>query len=234
MKKLLFLMLLMLCCIGIAFAKPVGPDQAKKAALTYIKKAVPAYAKLSAESLVDITSTTPFREFYVFSIDQKGFILVSGDNNVVPILGYSTSGNFPGENMPDNFRGWLQGYEREIAYIREHSVAESEELNSQWRQLLEDDAPDINVMIGPLITTTWAQTAYYNNACPPDANAPTGFNGHVPAGPVAVAVGQILRYYRWPEYLPGHYYTHSTYGTLSTSRNYQPYYYMPNHLTSSR
>lgn len=63
MKKLLFLMLLMLCCIGIAFAKPVGPDQAKKAALTYIKKAVPAYAKLSAESLVDITSTTPFREF---------------------------------------------------------------------------------------------------------------------------------------------------------------------------
>ena len=94
----------MLCCIGIAFAKPVGPDQAKKAALNYIKKAVPAYAKLSAESLVDITSTTPFREFYVFSIDQKGFILVSGDNKVVPILGYSTSGNFPGENMPDNFR----------------------------------------------------------------------------------------------------------------------------------
>ena len=223
----------MLCCIGIAFAKPVGPDQAKKAALTYIKKAVPAYAKLNAERLVDITSTTPFREFYVFSIDQKGFILVSGDNNVVPILGYSTSGNFPGENMPDNFRGWLQGYEREIAYIRDHSVAESEELNSQWRQLLEDVAPDINVVIEPLIATTWAQTAFYNNTCPLDANAPTGFNGHVPAGPVAVAVGQILRYYRWPEYLPGHYYTHSTYGTLSTSRNYQPYYYMPNHLTSS-
>ena len=233
MKKKLFFLVTLFCCIGVALAKPVGPDQAKKAALTYIKKAVPAYAKLSAESLVDITSTTPFREFYVFSIDQKGFILVSGDNNVVPILGYSTSGNFPGENMPDNFRGWLQGYEREIAYIREHSVAESEELNSQWRQLLEDDAPDFEVIIEPLITTTWAQTAFYNNTCPLDANAPTGFNGHVPAGPVAVAVGQILRYYRWPEYLPGHYYTHSTYGTLSTSRNYQPYYYMPNHLTSS-
>ena len=233
MKKKLFFLVTMFCCIGVALAKPVGPDQAKKAALTYIKKAVPAYAKLNAERLVDITSTTPFREFYVFSIDQKGFILVSGDNNVVPILGYSTSGNFPGENMPDNFRGWLQGYEREIAYIREHSVAESEELNSQWRQLLEDDAPDLDVIIEPLIATTWAQTAFYNNTCPLDANAPSSFNGHVPAGPVAVAVGQILRYYRWPEYLPGHYYTHSTYGTLSTSRNYQPYYYMPNHLTSS-
>ena len=237
MKKLLFLMLLMLCCIGIAFAKPVGPDQAKKAALTYIKKAVQAYAKLSAESLVDITSTTPFREFYVFSIDQKGFILVSGDNKVVPILGFSTSGNFPGENMPDNFRGWLQGYEREIAYIREHSVAESEELISQWRQLLEDDAPDFEVIIEPLITTTWAQTAYYNNACPFDANAPAAYNGRVPTGCVPVAVGQILKYYRWPEYLPGgHSYTHSTYGTLSadfgTTLGYYHYYEMLDDLSS--
>ena len=239
MKKRSLFLVLMLCSISVALSKPVGPDQAKKAALTYIKKAVPAYANLSAERLVDITSTTPFREFYVFSIDQKGFILVSGDNNVVPILGYSTSGNFPGENMPDNFRGWLQGYEREIAYIREHSFAESEELNSQWRQLLEDGGPnrDVTVLKGPLISTTWAQTEYYNNACPFDANAPAAYNGRVPTGCVPVAVGQILKYYRWPEYLPGgHSYTHSTYGTLSadfgTTLGYYHYYEMLDDLSS--
>ena len=233
MKKRSLFLVLMLCSISVALAKPVGSDQAKKAALTYIKKAVPAYAKLSAERLVDITSTTPFREFYVFSIDQKGFILVSGDNKVVPILGYSTSGNFPGENMPDNFRGWLQGYEREIAYIREHVAIESEELNSQWQQLLEDDGPDINVVIEPMITTTWSQTAYYNNACPLDASVSSSYNGHVTTGCVSLAVGQILKYYGWPEYLPGHSYTHSTYGALSTNPNYPIYDYMPDQLDAS-
>ena len=39
--------------------------------------------------------------FYVFNINNSdGFIIVAADDNVKPVLGYSTSGNWDGNNLP--------------------------------------------------------------------------------------------------------------------------------------
>ena len=236
MKKILSLLTLILCCVGFAFAKPVGIDQARKAALNYLKKANPSYANLSMESLVDITSTTSYREFYVFSINREGFILVSGDDCAVPILGYSATSIFENERIPENVRVWLNDYEKQIAWLRTQNIKSGNDLEQKWRQLLEDRGRDVTVVVEPLITTTWSQMAYYNAACPYDASAPTSCNGHVPAGCVSVAVGQILKHYRWPSIVYAtHAYTHPTYGTLTadfSSICYQ-YYSMPDALSSS-
>ena len=55
---------------------------------------------------------------------------------------------------------------------------------------------------GPLITSQWGQRAPYNYMCP--LVSPTPWGGYLPgedhcrAGCVAVAIGQIMRYHRWP------------------------------------
>ncbi len=65
---------------------------------------------------------------------------------------------------------------------------------------------------GPLITSTWGQRAPYNYMCP--LKEPTPWSGYEPdedhcrAGCVAVAIGQIMRYHRWP---------HSGQGTASVT-----------------
>ena len=56
---------------------------------------------------------------------------------------------------------------------------------------------------GPLITSHWGQRAPYNYMCP--LTDPTPWGGYLPnedhcrAGCVAVAIGQIMRYHRWPD-----------------------------------
>jgi hypothetical protein len=55
------------------------------------------------------------------------------------------------------------------------------------------------VVVAPLITARWNQNKYYNYYSPQDENAPGGYDGKVPNGCVAVAMSQIIYYYRYPE-----------------------------------
>lgn len=75
--------------------------------------------------------------------------------------------------------------------------------------------------VEPLLTTTWGQRAPYNFMCP--LKSPTPYGGYQPdeqhcrVGCVAVAMGQIMRYHRWPESGEG---TNSVvYPVLSTDAN---------------
>ena len=45
--------------------------------------------------------------YYVFNAD-KGFVIVSGDDRTMPVLGYSLSGSFNPDSIPDNMRAWLR------------------------------------------------------------------------------------------------------------------------------
>ena len=71
MKKNLLFLFLMLFGIGCATAEPVGIDKARTVALNFLKMADPANTQLSQQSLVYISSTSPFHDFYVFSVQEK-------------------------------------------------------------------------------------------------------------------------------------------------------------------
>lgn len=55
------------------------------------------------------------------------------------------------------------------------------------------------ILVPPLLATHWSQWAPYNSLCPSVANALEGYGGQVPTGCVPVAMGQVLRYYSWPQ-----------------------------------
>lgn len=57
---------------------------------------------------------SPYETFYLFSIDGDGFVIVSADNRVQPILSYSLHSNFNVENIPSNLAAWLDSYDQQI------------------------------------------------------------------------------------------------------------------------
>ena len=210
----------MLLCIATANAEPVGLDRARTVALNFLRNTEPGIDQLTIQSLHDITSTTPFREFYVFSINN-GFILVSGDDCALPILGYSTSNTFVGKDIPEHVKSWLDSYEEQIYEMKRNNTSAGPEVRNAWMQLsAENNVPRFNnnnaSAVAPLITTTWSQSPLYNNMCPYDSR----YGSRTVTGCVATAMAQIMRYWSWPVSGSGAYtYTHSTYGTLSANFN---------------
>ena len=238
MKKNLFLLLMMLFCIEFAIAEPVEVVRARQVAVNFLKSTEGSAQQITGQDLVDITATTPFHEFYVFSIRDKGFILVSGDDRSLPILGYSLNSVFVCKDIPDHVRWWLDNYEKQIVQLRENAIVATPEIHSQWltfiegKQLVESSSSSVS----PLLTTTWNQSPFYNTQCPTDASATScAGNNHVVAGCVAIATAQVMKYWNWPTTgRSSHSYTHSSYGTLSA--NFATSYSwsnMPNSLSSS-
>ena len=171
--------------------------------------------------------------YYVFALQPKGFVIVAADNRVEPILGYSYDNNFVIENMPEHIRGWLNDFENQIEVVSKSARPAEADIQTKWTRL-ESGQPLSNTRngntVGPLLTTTWDQTSYYNALCPEDVNGP---GGHVPTGCVATAMAQIINYWSYPAHGRGTHSYDSYYGTLTV--NYDSVYYdytnMPASLT---
>ncbi len=119
--------------------------------------------------------------YYVFNAENNGgFVIVAGDNRLKDILGYSESGSFSMDQLPDNVK-WLLDYYDEIANAP-----------SDGAQHLSAPASASRPEVQPLVTTKWDQWAPYNNHCPV-------VNGQKsPTGCVATAMAQVINYFQWP------------------------------------
>lgn len=126
--------------------------------------------------------------YYVFSpsVDgEDGFVIVSGDSRTThKILGYSPTGSFCADNLPANVQAWLDSYAEQIDIIAK--------ANSMINQGTGMEEAVGNVVVAPLISTQWQQDDPYNSKCPTIGAERTLL------GCSAVAVGQIMNYYKWP------------------------------------
>ncbi len=181
-------------------------------------------------------------QFVVYNFEH-GFVIVSMDDRVEPILGYSTSGCFKKPSDSSELPFFLEEYSKEIEAIMRDIPDNEQSLSVRWQKILAP--PTISnkfgaPVIGPLLSSTWDQNAYYNEMCPADEAGP---NGHVYAGCVATAMGQVIRYWQYPRRgIGSHYYNcnfasqgYGDYGTLRvyfSSGNYD-FANMPDKLTSA-
>ena len=132
---------------------------------------------------------------------------MAADDCVPPILGYSLTGTFVTDDMPDNVRGWLQGYDDEIQAAIDHRLSASSETAQKWHDLENGvRAPRAVTVVDPLIQTRWGQGSPYNNYCP---------SGCV-TGCVATAMAQVMRYWNYPTRgIGSHDYQYGSYGHIS-------------------
>ena len=241
MKKttLLFLLAAIVCFSPSSNASPVGKDKALLAATRFLE-----HQGVTDLQLTDITASTPYSSFYIFSGTQgKGFVIVSADDCVLPILGYSASNPFVTENMPSNIKGWLDDYEKQIQFYQNiessqrlsRSLSHEEDIVADaWDRLLNNRQfdPPLNTAVAPLLSTTWDQSPYYNNLCPYSSY----YGERTVTGCVATATAQVMKYWNHPTTGYGsHSYYHNTYGTQNANFGATTYAWssMPSQLSSS-
>lgn len=224
MKKALFFLAMAMLTLT-ASAKPVDQTTAMRVASNFMRlQGVNA-------PLTDVTAQTPYTQFYIFTATDGGFVLVSGDDCVTPILGFSTTSIFVTDRIPSNVGGMLEQYDDEISYWRQQDGIQT---NADWLPLLSGTLPEpVNpTAVSPLCSTSWGQDPYYNNLCPFDASE----NEHAVTGCVATATAQVMKKWNYPTTGYGsHSYYEDDFGTLSANFGTTTYQWsnMPTALTST-
>lgn len=165
------------------------------------------------DSIVDYKGRTAL---YVFNFSPKGFVITSNNVCNEPIVAYSDEGGFEKINKetPVALLYWLSNTILFNEYIRESEKIPAKVIQtnfSDWDSFCKID-PNIlkdlrfndpidpcakvpliyidstHLQKGPFMTTEWGQWYPYNYYAPKDC----------PAGCVAVAVGQIMKFHRYP------------------------------------
>ena len=183
--------LLILFAMGTAlFAAQISQQQAMEQARSFINKMKSGNRALNRAQLnIEILSALPDEQLiYAFNIENGGFVIVSGDDRTLPVLGYSLTGSIDADDMPDNMRSWLKACELEIAAMKHSNVAATQ---------TEDT---LLPAIEPLLKTTWYQTAPYNLLTPIYNGDKEKLKGkHGATGCTATAMAQVMYYHQWPK-----------------------------------
>ena len=150
-------------------------------------------------------------------LDPSGFVIVAADDLVEPIIGFAGAGQF--DPSASNPLGALVSKDLagRVAYARQAGSktldVNAVQAQAKWQQLAPKDggpalAPKLlvsvsDVRVAPLTQTTWSQEtaagsgtpACYNYYTPPYGD---GNSANYPAGCVATAMAQLMRYYQFP------------------------------------
>ncbi len=230
MKHSLFL-IFFLFTFGISNAKFVSVTAAKKAGYNYLSQSI---LKSSEDlRLVYISGAEPTL-FYIFN-GPNCFVIVSADDCVLPVLGYSREQPFKTNDLSNSILDFFEGYNNQIRFIIKNNIEATPEITLSWSDLLKDKRKIAakTTAVSPLLTTTWGQGTYYDAYCPYDASY--GRNSFT--GCVATAMAQVMKYWSWPTMGTGtHSYVTGHYGTpLTVNFGATTYYWslMPNSLTGS-
>lgn len=185
MKRQLTLTAVAVLTAMASVAAPLTPEQA----LGRLKSGSPAKARTINASQYKLvhTEATPEGQpaAYVFTKETgNGYTVLSASDLCQPVLGYSDSGKFDYNNMPDAMKWWLGKYAEEVAY--------AENMPASQRNIPARINNPVGV-IEPLCKTRWDQGSPYNAQCPVIGGSPA------PTGCVATSMAQAMNYHKYPE-----------------------------------
>lgn len=181
------LLLAALFCIQSVVCAPVSQKQAQKQATQFFSsRGITSIGNVSPVETPE-TRANGQAPWYAYNAGKnKGFVIISGDDRAVPVLGYSTTGSFSWSSAPEGLKDLLQGYAEEIEWIQKNNVNITKATSTRA-------SSDRNV-ISPMLQTRWNQGSPYNNACPNFFS-----NERSVTGCVATAMAQVL-YYQYQQY----------------------------------
>lgn len=231
MKKIILGLCLFLLLTVMLNAIPVDQKSAEKAALNWARSVNTQRNDLSIISGTSTKSRDNLNLYYTFNFKNGGFIIISADDNIAPVLGYSFTNKADEGSMSPATQKYLKNYEEQINFAITQKYTNSEN-QQKWNNLITAHYTLPNTRnVAPLLQTVWDQGELYNTACPID---PAGPDGHVWAGCVATAMGQIMKYWSFPTTGTGyHEYYHPVYGYMAAdfASTVYDWYGMPNQLS---
>ena len=202
MRKLLLLSWLLLCSLMVWAAQRSSEDALSIARSFFMQSSSIATRNAADVQLVavssDLLNSTSTRSvtngnaFYIYNNAHSAYVIVSGDDRMKPVLGYSDNGSFITENLPVNILSWLEYYN--AAY---ENIKNGKKVFAEPKLLIRKSFPaSISPLLGEI---NWNQDAPYNNACPMIQGQRSV------TGCVATAMAMILKYYEYPAKGTGHY-----------------------------
>ena len=177
MKRLLHIQFLLVLLLALGYsplqAKRITQWQAQQQAYSFWGKQMPQKAKAKSRTA---TTASPSDAYYVFNNDAGGFVIIAGDDAVTSVLGYTSTGSFDAENLPDGLKDLLKSYERQIAALGDNYVANQTATRAAFtgEKLLK--------------TAEWNQMAPFNKYTP---------NNYV-TGCVATAGAIVMKHHGYP------------------------------------
>ncbi len=145
---------------------------------------------------------------YVINYNEGGFILISADNRISPVLAFSETDNFKSDlnELPPPVADWLQNEIDWVKYVKDQeNLIQSEPIKADWDFASNKAVPpppgpapcdDIVIQKGPLLTTNWDQGCSYNNLLSDCSNVNSC--NKVYTGCVATAMAQVMKYWHKP------------------------------------
>lgn len=136
--------------------------------------------------------------YYVYNLNNNGgWIIISAESNINPIIAFSLNGTFSNVNLPPAYSDWMNNYKDQILYVKQNSISADSSITNRWNKYASVSNTRQNILsVDSLLTSNWDQSndynAYYNKFCPIDAN---DNSGHDVTGCVATAMGQVMRYW---------------------------------------
>lgn len=176
-------------------AKAIAEKQAALLGVTIDQKAMTKVRKQGDKGEMNLSQ----QSYYVFpNANSKGFTIVSGDDRLPEIVGYSSQGSYDENNLPEGFISFMEAYQNLYNKV---NLGDAEALKNlaeikAWRNKKNASAASTSAVAPLLGNIEWDQTSPYNNMCPKYDSV------HVAAtGCVATAMAQVMAYYKYPKQL---------------------------------
>lgn len=219
MKGKLYLLSALLLLYSPIFAQQVSLETVQRVANIFLQNNVPAAMRSASATNTTNSSASVIKPIgkvaqspVMYAVSQdSAWVLVSADERVTPILAYSdaNAGMFPEEeDMPDGMIALLEWYEEQIQYLRDSTNITT--IHEGWQTYqATSNTTENEIVVSPLLyrdnkENIWNQSGLNGGG----ATADKCYNKFCPlyhdgrktiVGCVAVAMGQLMWYWQWPE-----------------------------------
>jgi hypothetical protein len=199
MKKIFTLLLTLLFTVSIVKADDISADKALVIASQFATASQPSVSKTRGGHAIRQafqptmahvmrSATTGKDNVYVVNLgDDQGFVVIAGEDGTEDeVLGYCDHGSFTYDNCPIQFKDLLSVYSAGVDSLRQ-SPSTTTRARTRAAQNIG------TVIIEPLLSTAWYQSAPYNKYCPEGC----------PTGCYPTAIAQVMNYWKWPRHSTG-------------------------------
>ena len=203
-RQLLVLTLLLLCSVGELFARPLSEREARHLAEQFFQQSthttksrpisqqglqlVSAPVRETGDLQLRTATGETARYYYIYNRESNaGFVIIAGDDELTPYIGYATTGQCAVDNMPVQLAAFLKACQERIDELTSHVGLHS---SLQPTRPRSTEPTRIAPLLGNI---QWDQSAPWND------QTPVVGGKHTPVGCVATAYTQVMRYYQWPK-----------------------------------
>ncbi|MBP3726039.1 MAG: BspA family leucine-rich repeat surface protein [Bacteroidaceae bacterium] len=164
-------------------AQQVSMETARMRASAFLNKAAGSAVKKAPRKAPQLSLVSTSDELYIFNDDANGsHIIMSSDERMPEVLGYSYEGTIDSDAIPCNMQAWLDDCAAQVRWLREHPEVAAERRKSPQK-----------ADIAPLLTCQFNQGYPYNLKCPEVDGE------RCVTGCTATAMAQIMHYWQWPK-----------------------------------